>query len=111
MIKIRFFRSVKGWLGFCVTGHAGFADHGDDVVCAAVSTLTQAAVLGVEDVIQYPSHMECESGRLVLTLKPDDSFEWSKVQVILETTYQALMNIQQQYPNWVTLMTDGPGGE
>ena len=35
-------------LGFIVEGHAEFAPHGQDIVCAGVSAIVQAAILGIE---------------------------------------------------------------
>lgn len=49
MIQATFFVNESGELtGFLVHGHAGYADVGQDIVCAGVSALVQAAVLGLE---------------------------------------------------------------
>ncbi len=39
MIKITIYRDASGVNRVSSRGHAGFADHGEDVVCAAVSML------------------------------------------------------------------------
>ncbi|SHI31616.1 ribosomal-processing cysteine protease Prp [Parasporobacterium paucivorans] len=39
MIKAVFFKSKEDYKGFTVTGHAGFAEYGKDVICASVSVL------------------------------------------------------------------------
>ena len=43
--------------GITVTGHANYAEHGKDIVCAGVSTLVQTLIQSVEeltaDKIQY----------------------------------------------------------
>jgi uncharacterized protein YsxB (DUF464 family) len=44
-----------------VKGHAGYAPHGHDIVCAAVSAILQTAVLGLESVAQsYSGHVEVD---------------------------------------------------
>lgn len=40
MIKITIYKNPVGdYMGFQSKGHAGYADHGQDIVCAAVSVL------------------------------------------------------------------------
>ena len=38
-------------MGFTASGHSGFAERGHDIVCAAVSALTQTCELGLSDVL------------------------------------------------------------
>lgn len=47
MITVKLFHKVndnpdlkKSFLGFEISGHAGYAHHGEDIVCAAVSVLS-----------------------------------------------------------------------
>jgi uncharacterized protein len=47
-----------GNLKIDVRGHAGYAEHGKDIVCAGVSAITQAAILGLQALAeQYPEHV------------------------------------------------------
>ena len=34
--------------GFTATGHTGYAEEGEGIVCAAVSAITRAAMMGLE---------------------------------------------------------------
>ena len=48
MITIRLWRLADGSInGFAVNGHADYAPKGQDIICAAVSAVTQAALLGL----------------------------------------------------------------
>ncbi len=60
MGDIRFFR---------VEGHAGFAQAGQDIVCAGVSALTVSAVNGLEKYLSVPPVYRAEDGFLECTLK------------------------------------------
>ena len=41
MIHVIVYKDVKGLIeGFSLQGHAGYAEHGSDIVCSAVSMLT-----------------------------------------------------------------------
>jgi uncharacterized protein YsxB (DUF464 family) len=49
LLEITFFRDGEGrFAGFAARGHADFAEYGQDIVCAAVSAILQAARLGLE---------------------------------------------------------------
>ncbi|MDE7210310.1 MAG: ribosomal-processing cysteine protease Prp [Lachnospiraceae bacterium] len=49
MIKISVYQDERGRAnGFHCLGHAGYAENGHDIVCAAVSALTMTAVNSVE---------------------------------------------------------------
>ena len=51
MTRITLFRSRSHAIGFEAEGHTGYAEEGSDIVCAAVSALTQGAVIGLKEVI------------------------------------------------------------
>mgnify|MGYP003323334356 CR=1 FL=1 len=56
MTKIVFFRSNGIYYGFEEQGHAGYAESGDDIVCAAVSAMTMLIVNAIE--VSYASDVE-----------------------------------------------------
>lgn len=49
MTKIRFYHNNQGEiLGFQTIGHAGYAEYGEDIVCAGVSALVLNTVNSIE---------------------------------------------------------------
>ena len=54
MITVTIHRSNDSYAGFKVVGHAGYAEEGYDIICAAVSVLVVNAVnsmiLGLRDI-------------------------------------------------------------
>ena len=50
MITVTVFRRNGGFAGFRSEGHAGYADAGEDIICAAVSALTINCVNSVESI-------------------------------------------------------------
>jgi uncharacterized protein len=60
VIKIQA-RMKSGEMQIHAVGHAGYAEHGKDIVCAAISTIMQTALLGIQAVAeQYPNHVSLE---------------------------------------------------
>ena len=56
MIKFRFLKRDGVFYGFEETGHAGYAESGDDIVCAAVSAMTMLVINAIE--VSYASDVE-----------------------------------------------------
>ena len=96
MVTVEVYRDAAGRVrGFRSTGHANFDDYGRDIVCAAVSAITQTAVLGVLEpaaVKQAPGHLECR-------LRHDAAGD--AAQALFETMVLGLREVERQYPEQV----------
>jgi len=105
---IHFTRSSDGKItAFSATGHSGYAPAGEDIVCASVSALLQGALFSLE--ILYPplATYDIKEANLSWELAPLERLQPSsylgEVQLILNHTMLALMNIAFAYPKFVTL--------
>ncbi len=49
-------------MGFTASGHAGFGEAGEDIVCSAISALTQTCFLGLTQVVglRQGEELACE---------------------------------------------------
>jgi uncharacterized protein YsxB (DUF464 family) len=81
-------------------GHAGWADAGDDVVCAAVSAILQAAWLGMTDHAHVTVAGERDRGRLAMRW-PADVRDRDDVAAIAATAALSIEQIARQYPEHV----------
>lgn len=97
---------------FTVAGHAGYADKGRDIVCAAVSVLTQAAVLGLEHVLGLRPDVEIEPGFLSCSLPEGlGDHDYRRAQDILETMVLGLKNLEISNPGFVLVKETAGGSE
>lgn len=78
-------------------GHAGWADPGEDVVCAAASAILQAAWLGLADHARVDVEGERTGGRLALRW-PEASRERDDVRAIVATAELSIAQIARQFP-------------
>ena len=59
MIFVRFLSEASGNLvGFVMEGHAGYADPGEDIVCAAVSSVAYMTANTITEIIKS-GHRSC----------------------------------------------------
>jgi uncharacterized protein YsxB (DUF464 family) len=62
MITVEIRTSDKGYTGFSSKGHAGYAEHGQDIICAAVSALTVNTINSIEKFTDTPFKAEAADG-------------------------------------------------
>lgn len=88
--------------GYKVSGHAGYAEEGSDIICSSISSLTQAPVIGLEKHLNL--HPSClvnqEDGILEVALNsaPNDL-----TQAILQTMVYGIGSIESQCPQYVRI--------
>lgn len=101
MLDVTFRRDSRDRLSSVFAdGHAAFADHGEDIVCAAVSAILQAARLGLQEVVRTPLDVVQESGRLELRW-PEARRDDEALKAILTTAELSVRQIAAQYPTHV----------
>ncbi len=83
--------------GFTVTGHSGQAPHGEDIVCAGVTALSETAVLGLRHVAGALPQVEMRDGFLRCELPPVQGEQETRAQAILETLVLGLRDIARDY--------------
>lgn len=112
MIIVEIYRNKKGDIEkFLVHGHSGYARAGSDIVCAAVSSVSQAAVLGLTEVLglQIGLEMEEDSGlagpylECVLPSDLDYSIR-EKANILLQTMFLTIKSIEEQYSKFVQIL-------
>ena len=86
--------------GFECKGHAGYAQSGQDIVCAAVSVLTTTCVNALESVANVKTHTEVKEGLLKAHLPENAGHD---AQVILLSMAQGLRDIADNYPQYLQL--------
>jgi uncharacterized protein YsxB (DUF464 family) len=107
MIKVTLWRDEGDRpVGFFVCGHAGYRPRGQDIVCAAVSALAQAAVMGLEEFLSIMPEVDIGEGRLKCLLPENLSpADGDKAEIILGTLELGLKAIAESYGRFVQVKT------
>ena len=100
MIQITLYSQGDEITGFACTGHAGYAEYGSDIVCAAVSILTTTCVNALESVAGLKPTIKASSGNMKVTLPPGSGRD---AQVIFQTLRQGLRDLQAEYSQYLLL--------
>lgn len=97
MIRVTIFKDSEGSCqGFCLQGHAGYADHGQDIVCAAVSVLALNTVNSIEAFTDdlFEAESDEEQGILEFRFKKTANAE---SKVLMKSMILGLESIRDVY--------------
>ena len=101
MITIVIRKEKDEIVAFSVTGHAEYADKGQDIVCSAVSALTINAVNSVERFTSDRISAAEADGELHAEIQGTAGPE---TQLLLKSMVLGLKSIAEQYPQFVTIV-------
>lgn len=84
-----------------VEGHAEFAVHGKDLVCAAVSAVTVGTYNSIVSLLDVQLVGEMESGKVVIDFPTlNDRTKDAHLQLLAESMIQMLLTIQNAYGDY-----------
>ena len=91
--------------GFSVSGHSGYAEAGEDIVCAAISAVVTMAEATINDVCGAKAKVRVkeEDARVTLTL-PASCDDEEIVQAVLSGMMLTLISLREDYPDYIEVL-------
>ena len=88
-----------------VTGHAEFAEKGQDIVCAAVSAVVTMAEATINDVCGAKAKVRVKDADARVTLMlPSSCDEEETVQAVLSGMLVTLLSLKEDYPDYIEVL-------
>ena len=105
MTRCEFFTENDRITGFSISGHSGYAEAGQDIVCAAISAVVNMAETTINDVCGAKAKVRVkdEQARITLTL-PTSCDEEESVQAVLSGLMLTLINLREDYPDYIEVL-------
>ena len=100
MITVTIYKEKGQYKGFRCEGHAGYAQAGYDIVCAAVSVLTLNTVNSIEAFTEDGFSGEEKDGFVSCTLTGEVS---EATQLLMDSMVLGLTDIQENYDKYMQL--------
>ena len=100
-------RSDGALIGYSACGHSGYAEAGSDIVCAAISALTQSTLNGLLNVLKAPVMFDQDDDGAFIEaiLTPEASeMQIQQAQLLLVTLQEGLQAIQRAYPRNIRII-------
>lgn len=86
--------------GITINGHAGYAEAGKDIVCAAVTALTENLIDSIESLTKDEIQYEISPGRVDIHYK--DLSEDGKL--LVDSFFLGISGISQDFPEYVKII-------
>ena len=105
MTRCEFFTENDRITGFSISGHSGYAEAGQDIVCAAISAVVTMAEAIINDVCGAKAKVRVkeEDARVTLTL-PTSCDEEDAVQAVLSGMMLTLISMREDYPDYIEVL-------
>ena len=101
MIRAKFRFPSADAASFTVKGHAGYADNGSDIVCAAVSSAAYMTANTITDILGVEAQAAVTDGSLKF------GFSGSRQAAdIVKGLRLHLTQLQEQYPGYIQITTE-----
>ena len=85
MIIAEFIKSEEKFLGFKISGHAGYAQAGEDICCAAVSSAVMMTCNMVTEIFAVDAEVSAEENKIMLFLSQKEDENGDIIQKSVET--------------------------
>lgn len=79
-------------------GHSGYAPQGSDIVCAAISTLTQTFAMQIPEETKL-TRLVCENDVIEITYEDNE-----KTEAMLRMVEKGLESLKEQYPEYIEII-------
>lgn len=106
MINVKFIEKDGLLLSFNIKGHADYKNSGEDIVCSAVSAVSQTTLLGLLEVIKVSPLYSMKEGFLQVNIDKLDEDSINKCQILMKTMLKGLLNMELGYGNYIKVTVE-----
>lgn len=107
MIRVELYYEQEILQGFKLSGHAGYAEHGEDIVCSAVSILVINTINAIEALTTEKltlNSVKQDQGIIDCTFpKRKQGSENEQATLLLEAMLLGLRSIEQMYGEYIII--------
>ena len=106
MVEVTLRYHGKILTGIEARGHSGFAEKGNDIVCAAVSTLMQALIFGLSEVAKVKGADYHVNDRMPIMRVTWPESESMNISLLTKTISESLKIIARDNPGHVKIYSE-----
>lgn len=91
------------YIGFIIVGHTGYSIQGEDILCAAVSMVSQSVLTGIIHVIGADAEVSINAKEALMSMLVLDSDVRmvEDADLLIRTMHQSLMAIESEYSKYL----------
>ena len=105
MTRCEFFTENERINGFSISGHSGYSEAGQDIVCAAISAVVTMAEATINDVCGAKAKVRVkEADNRITLMLPTSCDEEETVQAVLSGMLVTLLSLKEDYPDYIEVL-------
>ena len=103
MTKATFYFDENVPYGFLISGHSGFAESGEDIVCASVSSVAYMVANTITEILKVNAKIEVNDGIMKLIVNKEQRHITKDILLGLKLHLEGL---EEQYPEFIETLTE-----
>ena len=87
------------------TGHSGYAEQGNDIVCSAVSTLMETLANSLIEIVKAKAEIKYDESvpHLSVTLFETDKDKCEKAQILMQSTLLGIKGVAYEFSKFIKI--------
>ena len=103
MTKATFYFDRDVPYGFLISGHSGFAESGEDIVCASVSSVAYMVANTITEILKVNAEIKVNDGMMRLIVNKEQRHITKDILLGLKLHLEGL---EEQYPEFLETLTE-----
>ena len=103
MTKATFYFDENVPYGFLISGHSGFAESGEDIVCASVSSVAYMVANTITEILKVNAEIKVNDGMMRLMVNKEQRNITKDILLGLKLHLESL---EEQYPEFLETLTE-----
>ena len=103
MTKVTFYFDENVPYGFLISGHSGFAENGEDIVCASISSAGFMVANTITEILKVNAKIDVNDGRMKLIVNKEQRHITKDILLGLKLHLESLA---EQYPEFLETLTE-----
>ena len=103
MTKATFYFDGNVPYGFLISGHSNFAESGEDIVCASVSSVAYMVANTITEILKVNAEIKVNDGMMRLIVNKEQRHITKDILLGLKLHLEGL---EEQYPEFIETLTE-----
>ncbi|MBQ5884576.1 MAG: ribosomal-processing cysteine protease Prp [Clostridia bacterium] len=103
MTKATFYFDENVPYGFLISGHSGFAEEGEDIVCASVSSASYMVANTITEILKVNADINVSDAKMKLIVNKEQRHITKDILLGLKLHLEGL---EEQYPEFLETLTE-----
>ena len=103
MVSIKIYKNQDSYTGFECIGHAGYAESGNDIVCAAISILVINTINSIEEFTSSKMDVSTDEEKGIIKIKFLKKPE-KDAELLLNSMVLGIESTKKQYSDYIKIV-------